>query len=122
MLAKFSTRNCRDNWLTRRTKSELNIKEVVFRFYIEGLLEIGLASTITISKMEKVNFSSFWEGVSTSCALAFALVCILMPFFLLYAASKFKKDLKADRGKSSWYKEFFDEELNHSRKGAFLHI
>ena len=100
----------------------MNYKAIVFRFFIEGLLEIGLAAAITISRMTKENFDQFMEAVSTASAFVFTAICVTMPIFLLVAAKRFKRDIALGKKKESWYREFFDEDIREKRPGAFYYV
>lgn len=101
---KTAGKNC----LTRRMRQDPEFGLVIVRFLFEGVVEMGLATIICLSKISKENFDALWESVSTSCALLLALIFFLFPFYLIRARRLLLKNLEAGIN-DSWYVKLFPD-------------
>lgn len=79
---------------------------IAARFFIESVLELGLAAGICMTTTSKENFAEFSEGLSTVFAFIFGLLLPLTTLYILYAKARYAKDNRQGV-KNSLYKTYF---------------
>lgn len=89
-LLRFATRKCGKNCLTKRLRKREHLNVSIVRFLLEGCLDLGLVSTIALLKWHG-NFS-FAEFT----AIVLLVVLFITPFYILWAACKFRKSTADD--------------------------
>lgn len=74
---------CPENCFTRYIRRKTDYVLFIMRFLLEGCIEIGLSSMITVIMIDKDNFSSAWETVSTTFAFLSLLLLVLAPLYFI---------------------------------------
>ena len=59
-----------------------NYNIVIIRFVLEGCIEIGLCSLISIKMIEKETFDDFWEIVCILTAFISLAILVVAPCYL----------------------------------------
>ena len=70
---------------------------VILRFLLESCLELGLSALITIIMFESKNYDSFWEAVSTSCAIPSLVALAIAPFYYQWITLKYLRETRNER-------------------------
>ena len=101
---------CGNNFCTRFFRRKIEFSLILLRFLLEGCIEIGISAMITIQLMDKDNFGSFWESVSTISAMI-SLVCLFIaPFALWVVIRRYLKHSEATKEpESSKWHNIFEE-------------
>lgn len=90
---KFIFRKTRDNCLTKRLKKKTHFRKGMLIFLIESAIEFDLSAIICVFNIEKANFKSFNEGLSTSCAILIIGVYLWLPVYLFKVSKQYFKDV-----------------------------
>ena len=87
----------KQNCLTKRWAQPLNLRPKIARFFIEAVIEMGLSALICLRQASTKNFEAFWEAFSTASAMAFCVLCLLVPIYLLSIKKRFKREIRSTK-------------------------
>lgn len=93
-LMRLATKNCSENFLTKRLRSKSDYSVIIVRFILESCLEVGLSSIICVLMIEREVFTTFWESFSTVCAILSLIGLCVAPVLYYRLTKKYLEEVE----------------------------
>ena len=108
LIHKLSQRLCKDEWMLEKFNKKKEYSVMVLTFLFGACFELNISACISIAKIDKGDFTSFWSIVSIVLAFLTLAALAMAPLFLLRASKRYFKN-SDDEDYREIYKGFFED-------------
>ena len=112
IMHKLSQRLCADEWLLEKFNKNKAYNVIALTFLFSACFELNISACISVAKVDRGDFSSFWQIVAILMAFMTLAALALAPFFV-YTASKRYNLSPEDKEYKQLYKGFFENKKDN---------